>query len=168
MRSLLAMVVVAVLGSAACTRNLQPGPPPCPAPHAQGAPNGIGIIGMSLDQRPNRNGDPELIVDRVVPDGPAAAAGIGPGDRIVSIEGASTRGMTIADAARRLRGPTAAAVALQIATGDRVRDVNILRVAPSDLWNGAAAARKTADESERVRASDVAPAAKMTAPPCRR
>lgn len=167
MRSHLALVVV-VLGVAACTQHLQSGQQPCPAPRAQNAPTGVGIIGMSLEQRPDHTGDPVLFVDRIVPDGPAAAAGIRPGDRIISIEGASTQGMSIADAARRLRGPTDAAVALQISTGDRIRDVNILRVAPSDLWNGTTTAHPPAGEAERVRASDVAPAAKVTAPPCRR
>jgi C-terminal processing protease CtpA/Prc len=121
---------------------------------------------MSLDQRQDRAGEAQLVVDRVVPDGPAAAAGIRPGDRIVSIAGTSTRGMSIADAARRLRGPTDAAVALQVATGDRTRDVNLRRVAPSELWSGAGS-HPAGAEGERVRASDVAPAATVTAPPCR-
>jgi len=168
MRSHLALVVVAMLGLAACAHSLQPAQPhQCAAPRAEGTPSGIGIIGMSLDQRADGSGDPELFVDRVVPDGPAATAGIRPGDRILAIEGTPTRGMSIADAARRLRGQTDAAVALQIATGDRIRDVNIMRVAPSDLWNGSTTSRRSKDEAERVRPSDVAPAAKVTAPPCR-
>ena len=169
MRSHLALVVVAMLGLAACAHSLQPAQPhQCAAPRAEGAPSGIGIIGMSLDQRADGSGDPELFVDRVVPDGPAATAGIRPGDRILTIEGTPTRGMSIADAARRLRGPTDASVALQIATGDRIRDVNIMRVAPSELWNGSTTSRQSKDEAERVRPSDVAPGAKVTAPPCRR
>ena len=162
------MVVVAMLGLAACAHTLQQAQHnQCSAPRAEGAPSGIGIIGMSLDQRADGSGDPELFVDRVVPDGPAATAGIRPGDRILTIEGTPTRGMSIADAARRLRGPTDASVELQIATGDHVRAVNITRVAPSDLWSGATTSRPKPGESERVRASDVAPGAKVTAPPCR-
>jgi membrane-associated protease RseP (regulator of RpoE activity) len=170
MRSHLALVVIAVtLAGAACARTLQPAHThACPAPHAQRAANGIGIIGMSLDQRASSGGPPELMVDRVVPDGPAATAGIRPGDRILEIEGTPTKGMSIADAARRLRGPIDASVALVIATGSRSRDVRIMRVAPSDLWSGAGRAPgNTGKPSERVRASDVAPAAQVTVPPCR-
>lgn len=158
------MVVVAMLASTACTRTLPtPHQHACAAPGAQAAATGIGIIGMSLDQRARSAGAPELFVDRVVPDGPAATAGIHPGDRILSIAAAPTTGMSIGDAARRLRGPTAASVALEIATGDVTRAVNVTRVAPSELWSGTASHHAAGG----VRASDVAPAAQVTAPPCR-
>jgi len=170
MRSHLAMVVIVALASAACTRTLHQPPPShaCAAPNAQGKANGIGIIGMSLDQVAITNGTPELVVDRVVPDGPAATAGILPRDRILQIEGTSTHGMSIADAARRLRGPIDASVVLVVATGARSRDVTITRVAPSDLWSGAVGSPAVAKRhSERVPASDVAPAAQVSTPPCR-
>src|SRR5262245_39613059 len=112
MRSHLALVVIAVIGSAACTRTLSPPTRACVEASAQPRGAGIGIIGMSLDQHVAATGTPELVVDRVVPDGPAAAAGVRPGDRILEIEGTSTRGMSTADAARRLRGPIDASVAL--------------------------------------------------------
>lgn len=163
MRSHLAWVA-ALLWLAACSRTLQSSSRSyaCPPPRAHAA-SGMGIIGMSLDQRSTRGG-PELFVDRVVPDGPAAAAGVRPGDRIVTIEGTSTAGMSVAEAARRLRGPTAASVSLQLATGGHARVVRITRVAPSDLWNGSAAG---AHRHERVPPTDVAPAAAVAAPPCR-
>jgi membrane-associated protease RseP (regulator of RpoE activity) len=170
MRSHLAMVVIVALTGAACTRTLhQPSPGRACAPtNAQGKTNGIGIIGMSLDQVATASGTPELVVDRVVPDGPAATAGILPGDRILQIEGTSTSGMSIADAARRLRGPVDASVMLVIATGTRPRDVTITRVAPSELWSGTVGSPSAAERhSERVRASDVAPAAQVSTPPCR-
>jgi C-terminal processing protease CtpA/Prc len=163
------LVVVIMLGVAACTYRMQPPQhQPCPTAPTAGTASGIGIIGMSLDQRVRGDGDAELFVDRVVPDGPAATAGIHPGDRILTIDGTPTQGMSIAEAARRLRGPTDAAIALQIATDDRIRDVNIVRVAPSELWSGAASTtRRPSGASERVRPSDVAPAEQVTAPPCR-
>jgi membrane-associated protease RseP (regulator of RpoE activity) len=167
MRSHLALVVIVVVGGAACSRALQPTHAhPCTPQRTQGAASGIGIIGMSLDQHANASGNTELVVDRVVPDGPAAAAGIHPGDRILAIEGTSASGMSIADAARRLRGPIDASVALVIATGNRPRDVQITRVAPSVLWSGAAGSPHAGGKrAEQVRPSDVAPATQVSAPP---
>jgi membrane-associated protease RseP (regulator of RpoE activity) len=164
MRSHLALVVVVALAGAGCTRTVQHAQSdPCRIPRVQRARNGIGIIGMSLDQQASTGGSTELIIDRVVPDGPAATAGIRAGDRILTIQGTPTAGMSIGDAARRLRGPVGASITLVIATGTRPRDVLITRVAPSDLWNGAAGAR----QPQRVLPSDVAPAEQVSAPPCR-
>lgn len=166
MRSHLALVVVAALTCAACSRHLQTAQPrPCPAPAGHGSTvGGIGIIGMSLDQYAGASGAPELFVDRVVPEGPAAAAGVRPGDRVFVIEGAATAGMSIAEAARRLRGPTGASVTLKVGSDGRARDVTITRVAPSDLWSRRDPGHA---DAERVRASDVAPAAAVAVPPCR-
>ncbi len=164
MRSHLALVA-ALVGLAACTRTLQSGQhQSCPPPRAQAAAKGIGIIGMSLDQHATASGEQELFVDRVVPDGPAAAAGVRPGDRILAIAGTPTRGMSVADAARRLRGPTAESVSLQVASGGAARMVRITRVAPSELWSGSAG---RPHGGERVVPSDMAPAAPLAAPPCR-
>ncbi|MCC6766908.1 MAG: PDZ domain-containing protein [Deltaproteobacteria bacterium] len=165
MRSHLALVVVLTLGGAACAKSLQPSLRACPAPQAHGRASGIGIIGMSLDRHAIAGGGQELVVDRVVPDGPAAAAGIHPGDRILEIEGTPTENMSIGDAARRLRGPIDASVALVIATGDRPRDVTITRVAPSELWN--ATGRAARPGKAAIPATDLAPAAKVAVPPCR-
>lgn len=166
MRSHLALVAALAFGGAACSQLLQPTVRPCTAPAARRATGGIGIIGMSLDRHPGASGSPELVVDRVVPDGPAAAAGVRPGDRILEIEGSSTATMSIADAARRLRGPVDAPVALVISAGDRSRDVTIIRVAPSALWNATGRGARTTGKGV-VPATDLAPAAKAAAPPCR-
>lgn len=169
MRSHLALVVVVALAGTACTRSLQSArTDPCAAPRTATpiAGSGIGIIGMSLDHHPDASGRPELFVDRVVPEGPAATAGVRSGDRIYTIEGTSTAGMSVAEAARRLRGPTGASIVLQVGDGAGKRDVTITRVAPSDLWSRATTARPGSD-GERVRASDVAPAAAVAVPPCR-
>ncbi|MCC6849950.1 MAG: PDZ domain-containing protein [Deltaproteobacteria bacterium] len=164
MRSHLALVVVLALGGAACSSALQPSVRVCPAPQARGSGNAIGIIGMSLDRRASASGGLDLVVDRVVPDGPAATAGIRAGDRILEIEDAPTEDMSIGDAARRLRGPIDASVALVILTDGRSRDVTITRVAPSALWNATGRAARTGRTS--VPATDLAPAAKAAVPPC--
>ncbi len=167
MRSHLALILVVAFMGAACTRTIRTGTVrDCSEPRAQTVAHHMGIIGMSLDQQSSTDGGIQLIVDRVVPDGPAAAAGIRPGDRILEIEGTSTDGMSIADAARRFRGPVDASIALVIATGSRPREVSITRIAPSELWSGLGHG-STGHPSERVRASDVAPATTVTVPPCR-
>ena len=55
-----------------------------------------------------------LTVVAPLADSPAERAGIRPGDRIVSIDGASTREMPLADAVRRLRGRAGTSVALEL------------------------------------------------------
>ena len=167
MRSSLALAAV-VLCLPACTRSLEAGSRhPCPPTHAQAAPSGVGIIGMSIDQRRAGDGGIELFVDRVVADGPAATAGLRPGDTIVTIDGTTTRGLTTAEAARRLRGPQQATVTLGIAGADGIHQVTITRVSPSEMWTGAKRSRGAPHEAERVHASDVAPAQPVAAPPCR-
>jgi C-terminal processing protease CtpA/Prc len=160
MRSHLAWLVFA-MGLSACTHTLV-------AAERDACPEqrGIGIIGMSIDQRARPDGAAELFVDRIVPEGPAARAGLHPGDTIVGIEGTPSRGMSVGDAARRLRGPVDAAVGLDIDRGGRTWRVIITRVAPSELWSGEASA-SAARRPEAVRASDVAPVDPSTVP-CRR
>lgn len=167
MRTSLALAAI-FLCLPACTRTLEAGPGrPCPAPRAQNAPNGVGIIGMSIDQRRAADGSVELFVDRVVADGPAASAGVRSGDTIVTIDGTATQGMSTGEAARRLRGPQQANVTVGIAAAGGVRPVTITRVSPSELWTGAKSSTGAGHEAERVRASDVAPAQPMAAPRCR-
>lgn len=70
-------------------------------------------IGMEIDLR-----DDTLTVITPLPGAPAAAAGIRPGDRLRSIDGHSTRGMTLSEAVRRLRGADGTVVELGIERGD--------------------------------------------------
>jgi carboxyl-terminal processing protease len=55
-----------------------------------------------------------LVVVTPVADSPAERAGLHPGDRILSIDGESTRDMTLADALQRMRGAPGTRVVLEI------------------------------------------------------
>ncbi len=73
---------------------------------ATGEPAGIGIQTAIQDGW--------LTILRVTDGAPAARAGLRPGDRIVKINGQSTRDMPLADAVQRLIGPAGTSVALTI------------------------------------------------------
>ncbi len=69
---------------------------------------GTGIVIQSDDQTKY------IIVENVVPDGPADKAGIQQDDLITTIDGASTKGMTIQQASSKLRGKEGTVVTLTI------------------------------------------------------
>ncbi|MEN9206685.1 MAG: S41 family peptidase [Gloeomargarita sp. GMQP_bins_120] len=72
--------------------------------------SGVGVrLRLEDDQDP-----PRLTIADVIADSPAAQAGIRPGDELVSIAGRSTRGMTLEDASRLLRGPAGTVLRLEI------------------------------------------------------
>ncbi len=56
----------------------------------------------------------QLIVLRPLPDGPAFAAGVRAGDRIVAIEGRATQGLPLKDDVERIRGKPGTSVTLTI------------------------------------------------------
>jgi carboxyl-terminal processing protease len=56
----------------------------------------------------------QLVVISPMADSPGERAGILPGDRLVSIDGTSTRDLTLVDAGRRLRGPPGSKVVLEV------------------------------------------------------
>jgi len=102
-------------------------------------PPGVGVIGLSLDQRSADPDESVLLVARTVPEGPAALANIRPGDRILEINGESTRAMTIGDAARLIRGPADSAIELRVDSPQGSRLITLVRVAPESLWGNRAA-----------------------------
>jgi carboxyl-terminal processing protease len=69
-----------------------------------------GGVGISIDIR-----DEWLTVVSPIEGTPAFRLGIRAGDRIVAIEGESTKGITTADAAKKLRGPKGSSVHITIA-----------------------------------------------------
>ena len=58
--------------------------------------------------------DDQLTIIAPIEDTPADRAGIKPGDKVVKIDGTGTRGMTLLDAIKRLRGPKGSSVVLTI------------------------------------------------------
>ncbi len=71
----------------------------------------------------------QLLVLRPLPDGPAFAAGIRAGDRIVKIEGQSTQGLSLKDDVERIRGKPGTSVTLTIQHqgADQPIDLSIVR-----------------------------------------
>jgi carboxyl-terminal processing protease len=66
-------------------------------------------LGLELTVR-----DGEMIVISPVADSPGERAGIRPGDRLLAIDAAPTKEMTLADATRRMKGPAGTKVSLEI------------------------------------------------------
>ncbi|MFA7236060.1 MAG: S41 family peptidase [Phycisphaeraceae bacterium] len=73
--------------------------------------------------------DEELTCVTPIEDSPGQRAGIKPGDRIVTIDGKSTTGITLDQAVEAITGPEGTVVTLGIrsVTSDKVRDVPLVR-----------------------------------------
>jgi hypothetical protein len=84
----------------------------------------LGGIGAGLEQTPEG-----IALQNVFADDPAARAGLRPGDRIISIDGEPTDGMSMADALQRIRGEPGTVVGISVRrpeTGEVV-DLTIVR-----------------------------------------
>ncbi|KAG0560246.1 hypothetical protein M758_10G160500 [Ceratodon purpureus] len=78
-----------------------------------GAVTGVGLeVGFNTSDSSTSNED--LVVVSPVSGGPAARAGVVPGDLIMAIDGVPTHGMGLYDAARRLQGPVQSEVQLTL------------------------------------------------------
>ncbi|MCB9738107.1 MAG: PDZ domain-containing protein [Deltaproteobacteria bacterium] len=98
---------------------------------------GDGGVGMVLDGQRTAKRTAGVYVARVVPGGPAATAGLRPGDRIVAVGGDRLPDdVTVADVARRIRGKIGSRVQITVradgSSGDRSADVE--RVAMESLF----------------------------------
>jgi len=82
----------------------------------------FGGVGIEVTHR-----DRSLTVVAPIPGTPAERAGIMAGDRIVTIDDESTKGMTVIDALRVLRGKPGTEVRLLIDRGESEFDVSIVR-----------------------------------------
>ena len=80
-------------------------------------------IGCTVDQKAG-----EIVIVRPFDDSPAKAAGIRPGDVIVAINGESTKGFTVRDAQRKIRGPSGTSVKLTVRHSDgKTEDLTVIR-----------------------------------------
>ena len=87
-----------------------------------------GGVGIGLRLARGKSG--AVVAGRVNPDGPAARAGVRPGDAILAIDGAPTARQHLAGLARRIAGAEGSAVRIRWqAPRGRVRDGDIPRVA---------------------------------------
>ena len=85
------------------------------------------LVGLGVDLRSDRN---SLLIVRVIPGSPAAEAGLKEGDRILTVDGTTTRGRDTESAADLLQGKAGTATRLEILSaglGQRSREVSITR-----------------------------------------
>ncbi|WP_149536925.1 S41 family peptidase [Siccirubricoccus phaeus] len=69
-----------------------------------------------------------VVVAALAPDGPAARAGLRPGDRLLAVEGVPVSARNLAEAALLLEGPAGTPVALRLARGRRRFEVLLHRI----------------------------------------
>ena len=97
--------------------------PPAEAAAERAMRAGQGGIGITLAAR-----DDAIVVQTVLPDGPAAKGGIRAGDRLVAVDGEDAQDADPADIAARLAGPEGTGVTVSVRGRDgRVREVELSR-----------------------------------------
>ena len=102
-------------------------PPPLAialTPRESGAHAHLELTGIGAVLRPR--GD-ALDIQQVVPNGGAADAGLGPGDAILAVDGASVMDLGFEGAIGAIRGPEGTAVTLRIRRAGREADVVVTR-----------------------------------------
>ncbi|GEM_PF-4167385 len=90
-----------------------------------------GIVGIAIGLTADRVGAPaRLVVERVLPNGPARAAGLRRGEEIVAINGRTVNGMSLRDVVHTVRGKVGTVVTLTLSEKGAKRDVALTRVEP--------------------------------------
>jgi hypothetical protein len=131
MRALQRLVVSAIaLALTSCTAYVQPDGHHAHRAYDPSAPctryASGGVIGLSIGRAEGVTRGPIDVLD-VVADSPAGLANIQRGDRIRTIDGESTRGMTLSEAARLIRGRPGTAVELRIDSPRGARLITLIR-----------------------------------------
>eukprot|EP00802_Teleaulax_amphioxeia_P020922 Tamp_21233.p2 GENE.Tamp_21233~~Tamp_21233.p2 ORF type:complete len:126 (+),score=17.34 Tamp_21233:758-1135(+) len=91
----------------------------------QAADVGLAGVGITFAARCDNE---ELIVDAVVPNGPAAKSKqVQSGDRLMSVDGVDIRGMTDSVLARYILGSSGSKVEMSLKRGDKVVVAEIVR-----------------------------------------
>ena len=96
--------------------------PPREAAADRAGRNGTAGVGITLMQR-----GPNLLVQSAIADGPAAMAGVQPGDVIVTVDGARVRGQDPAAVAALLAGPQGTALQMSWRNEGRLRTAELDR-----------------------------------------
>lgn len=88
-----------------------------------------GIVGIAIGLTAHTVGAPaQLVVERVLPGGPAQAAGVQRGDEIITIDGHPVTGKTLRDITHIIRGKVGTSVTLTFSRKGQKRDVSLVRV----------------------------------------
>jgi C-terminal processing protease CtpA/Prc len=113
-RLLMMLLAASALGGPACSDH--------PAKTLQAYPDQL--VGIGAVVQTSAEGH---VVDRLIPGGPAAAAGLKAGDRIVAVNGDPTDGKTLATVVDSLRGKDGTPVVLTVSNAGGTASVTIVR-----------------------------------------
>ena len=96
----------------------------------QAPPSDNGIVGMAIGLDADTVGAPaRLVVERVLPGGPAQKAGIQRGDEITAINGSPVNGKGVGDVVHMVRGKVGSTVTLTLSRNGEKHDVSLKREA---------------------------------------
>ncbi len=91
------------------------------SPGTKGPPVGVGMLLVELDE------EDEIMVDKLLPDGPAHRAGVHIGDVILSVDGKSAAGKRTADLVDWIVGDEGTTVKMQFRRGGKAISLVLTR-----------------------------------------